>query len=157
MTAEKIKRTVAGCFRLLLLILRYVAAPLVSFVISFAAVVAGGVFIGSLRLGQVGFTLLCGVVGFCGVIAGTRILPPVSRRFGSIGLLFLGLIYFWNFVADWGNQITDEGKVINIDKLWVMRTIFLALGGALATVVVWKWSSWNKSLEPAACPSSIDC
>lgn len=137
MEANKPEATVSGILRLLLLVFRHVAAPFISFAVSYITVLVGCLSVSIFGMaGQVGFFLVCGLVGFCGVYSGARYLPPATRRPGSVGLLLLGLFYFYRFVAEWGDQISDEGKVYNISNLWTARLVFLALGGLIAVLVI---------------------
>jgi hypothetical protein len=154
MRAQGLKSTMIGSATLLLLVLRHIAAPFGSFAVSYATAFLLAIPIGFIgmslgRGGQAGIDILHAAVGFCGVFSGARCLPQASRRAGSFVLLLLGLYYFCHSVAAWGNQISDEGKTFNIDGMWIVRLVFLAIGGLLATGTIW-WSSSNKSLPPAA-------
>jgi len=132
-----------GSAQLLLLVFRYIVAPFVSFGVSWVtayvlAIPIGfiGMSLGTRIAGQAGIDILHAAVGFCGVISGARCLPQAHRRLGSFALLLLGLFYYYHSVAAWGDQITDEGKTINIDGLWFVRLIFLTFGGLLATAAI---------------------
>jgi xanthosine utilization system XapX-like protein len=133
MNAQAMRQTAYNSSRLLGLVFRYAAAPLVSFVASYATAILVFLFVAFLRI-RFAFNPAFAVVGFCGVISGARCLPQIHRRFGSILLLLLGLVYFCCFVVPWGNQITDEGKTVNMDTLWLVRFVFLFIGGFIATI-----------------------
>jgi hypothetical protein len=146
MSTQRIQETMGGSSKLLLLVLRHiVVAPLVSLVVSFASLLPG-VFLIAILGQHLGRALCFTFVGFCGVFSGARCLPQISRRFGSIGLTLLGLIYYSNFIAHWGEEMTDEGKMINMHDRSLVEVILLAFGGLLATTVIW-WSS-SRLLQP---------
>jgi hypothetical protein len=127
-----VRNPAMGSLKLLGFIAQHLAAPVVAFGISYAAVFAVLFVTAILHLGPRGFTVGCGFVGFCGVMMGAHCLPPITRRFGSISLLLLGLFYFHHYIAPWGPEMTDEGKVVSFEQI-----IFLALGGLAAVVVIW--------------------
>jgi len=146
MSTQGIREAVGGSSKLLWLIFRHIAvAPLVSLVVSHASLLPG-VFLIAILGQHLGRALCFTLVGFCGVFSGARCLPQISRRFGSIGLTLLGLIYYSNFIANWGEEMTDEGKMINMHDRSLVEVILLAFGGLLATTVIW-WSS-SKLLQP---------
>jgi hypothetical protein len=154
MNAENARRTVAGSMRLLLLVFRnVVAAPLVSLIISYATIIGGAFLFVPLSLGfgfpggQLGFSINCGMVGFCGVFAGAQVMSAALRRVGSIGLLILGLVYFYYYIADWGPQMSEEGTMYNPDHVSWNRLIWLGSGGLVAVVVIW-WRSFIKKAPP---------
>jgi hypothetical protein len=140
---ENVRRTAMGSLRLLGLIGQHLAAPIMSFGISYATAIAVLFFSGILHLGPHGFTVGCGVVGFCGVMMGARCLPTTTRRFGSICLLHLGLFYFYQYIGSWGPEVTDEGTTVNMYNTSLEQLIFLAFGGLTAVIVIW----WTSSLE----------
>lgn len=140
MSTRGFRDAVTGSSQLLLLVFRHsIAAPVISFVVSFAALLPG-VFLIALFGQHVGRALCFTLVGFCGVFSGASSLPPASRRFGAIGLTLLGLIYYSNFIAIWGDTTTDEGKIINLHDRSLAEVILLAFGGLLATAISW-WLS----------------
>jgi hypothetical protein len=149
MNATKARSPAVGSLRLLLLVFRHLAAPFVSLVVSYATVIVGGLFISILRMGQFGFTIVCGVVGFTGVIVGARSLPVATRRFSSIGLLLLGLAYYY-YIASWSPETTEEGKTVNMHDVSLRRFIFLGLGGLLAVIVIWRWPNKKSPQNIAA-------
>jgi len=135
------RHPVMGSLKLLGLIGQHLAAPLVAFGISYAAAFAVLLFTAPFHLGPRAFTVGCAVVGFCGVIMGARCLPTTTRRFGSIVLLLLGLLYFHRYVAIWGSDINDEGTVVDMTNTSLEQLIFLAIGGLTAVTVIW-WTSF---------------
>ena len=125
--------------RLLGQVSRYIAAPLVAFVVSYVTAVFAIpffviLFVALLHM-RFAFNLAFAVPGFCGVFAGARCLPHIHRRFGSILLLLLGQVYFCGFVATWGGEMTDEGTIVNVNTLWLTRLDFLSVGGFIATIL----------------------
>jgi hypothetical protein len=138
---EKMRSTAMGSLKLLGLVCQHLAAPLVAFGISYAAAFAILFFTAPFHLGPRGFTVGCAFVGFCGVMMGARCLPVTTRRFGSIGLLLLGLFYFYHYIADWGPDLTYEGKVVDASSTSLQQLIFLAIGGLIAVTVIW-WMSY---------------
>lgn len=140
MSTGGFRDTVVGSSKLLLLVFRHIiAAPLVSLVVSFASLLPG-IFLIAIFGQHLGRAMCFTFVGFCGVYSGANCLPPASRRLGAIGLTLLGLIYYSNFIANWGDEMTDEGKIINLHDRSLVEVILLAFGGVLATTIIW-WSS----------------
>jgi hypothetical protein len=140
---ENVRRTAMGSLRLLGLVCQHLAAPIMSFGISYATAIVMLLLSGFLHLGRHGFTVGCAVVGFCGVIMGARCLPAATRRYGSVGLLLLGLFYFYHYIGSWGPEVTDEGKTVDMYNTSLEQLIFLALGGLTAVIVIW----WTAYLE----------
>jgi len=137
------RSTAMGSLKLLGLVGQHIAAPIMSFGVSYATAFVVLLFTAPFHLGPRAFTAGCAIVGFCGVLMGARCLPSTTRRFGSIALLLLGLLYFYRYVANWGPALTYEGKLVDDFHTSLEQLIFLALGGLTAVVVVW----WTTFLE----------
>lgn len=145
MDTRGIRETVGGSSKLLLLVLTHViVAPLVTFVSSHIVFLPGVFLI--VLLGQHAGRALCfTLIGFCGVFIGSRVLPPLSRLVGALGLVLFQLIYYSHFVAIWDHAMEYEGRTIDMYHRSLMELIFLAIGGLLATTVILWFSS--KSLR----------
>jgi len=142
-----LRSTAMGSLKLLGLVGQHLAAPIMSFGISYATAFAVLLFTAPFHPDRRVFTVGCALVGFCGVKMGARCLPAITRRFGSIALLLLGLFYFYRYVASWGPALTYEGKVVDDYHTSLEQLIFLALGGLTAVVVVW-WTTFLEHESP---------
>jgi|GEM_PF-4238779 len=146
MNTQGIRETVVGSSKLLLLVFRHiVVAPLVSFVISYAALLPG-LFLIVLFGQHLGRALCFTLVGFCGVFMGARCVPQASRGLAAVGLTLLGSIYYASCVAEWGDVMTDEGKFVDAHDSSLVVLILLAFGGLLAITLI-AWLS-SKSRQP---------
>ena len=146
MNAHDAQKTAVGSFRLLLLVLRSIAAPLVMLLVSYPVYFLGVVFMAFLarwvEVARLGFWILPLLVGFCGIFSGTLCIPRIGRRWGSVVLLLLGLSYYYFFGVSWGDRRGDDGQMINVDNRKFMFLSLLACGGSVAAFL----SGWSRAL-----------
>ena len=123
----------------LLLFLRYVAAVAVAFVASYVVLVPASLLFG--LPGMLGVVLFFMIIGFCGVFSGALCLPELSRRFGSVILLALGLIYY---CCDCMDSFRQDGN--SFPFIWLIP---LAGGGLIALILNWRQPFNNQDrLQP---------
>lgn len=81
------------------------------------------------------------IMGFCGVFFGSLCLRRPSRRFGSIALLTLGLIFYVGVVFSIPVGANDEHPY-----LWLWGLGALVLGGLAAVILIFRRSPSNMSI-----------
>ena len=121
--------------RFIKLFVRYVAAIIVATIVSIGVLYLGASSAFAIEeiaphwMGPLGIGVIFVLVGFCGVLTGSRCLEQGSRRHGSIVLLLLGLAYY----AFWAFLISTVRAAENAVFPYV-GCLPLAIGGAAAVV-----------------------
>ena len=134
-----------------MMVLRHIAAPLVSFVVSWIIFIPGSLVFAILRL-RFALGIVFAVVGFLGVLSGTCCLPRISRRVGSGTLLLLGLA-FYCYLAKILVDSPDDSDIPTYPLSPFVWCIPLALGGLLAAFFSW-WPPSNHSPDACNRPAS---
>lgn len=121
-----------------ILFIRYVAAIVVSYVVSFAVFgftlfVAGSLLPGHDEASELATYIGIAVVGFCGVFLGALLLERASRRVGSIILLFLGLAFYLFLCYPMDLSSGSDAKNPNYFLRWLVP---LSVGGFLAVTLI---------------------
>lgn len=128
-----------------MIVLRHIAAPLVSFVVSWIVFIPGLFVFGILHF----LAFLFALVGFLGVFSGTCCLPRISRRVGSGALLLLGLAFYCYLAKILADSPDDTDGPPTYPMSPFVWCIPLTLGGLLSAFLSW-WPPSNHSLQRTA-------
>ncbi len=121
--------------RSIIVFVRYVAAIVVAYIVSFAVFFGGAALVyvifkncpeWMMRFAMGAQFALFAAVGFCGVISGTLCLEKKGRRLGSVVLSLLGLAFYaWFTLTTEGDE---PGGNVWFPYVWLLP---LAIGGSL--------------------------
>ena len=136
---------------------RYVLAVFVAFVVSCAIFALLGfvpfllalyIVPHLLMFMQFVIPVMLTVMGFSGVFTGSLCLDRPGRRFGSVALLILGLTFFVCFALFFQKYLYFGDVDRDHPYPWLGGLAALAVGGAVAVIIVFRRSSSNTALEP---------